>query len=219
MDQDLINKITDMVTTMVLERVRSEEYELKIPVGVSARHVHLTREDLDILFGNGYELKRKKELMGGQFASEEVVTIAGSRLSTIEGVRILGPLRSKTQVEISKTDAVKLGLDPPVRESGNIEKSETITIVGPKGALHIKEGCIIAKRHIHMKPEDAIKFNVHDNERVSVKVPGDRGGVLENVQIRIDKSFSLEMHIDTDESNAFGIKCGNLVEILKSSQL
>lgn len=213
MDEEIVRLVTEIVTSQLKNQDLIEAKESKVPIGISARHIHLTREHLDILFGQGYELNKKKDLMGGQFAAEEVITIVGSKLSTIEKVRILGPLRSKTQVEISKTDAVKLGLNVPVRESGNIKNSQPITIVGPKGSITLKEGCIAAKRHIHMSPKDAELFNVKDGDIVSAKVSGERGGILYNVQIRVDKTFSLEMHIDTDEANGLGIKCGSLVEI------
>ncbi|WP_026487274.1 phosphate propanoyltransferase [Caldanaerobius polysaccharolyticus] len=206
--------LVELVTKAVKETL-AQRTGLKIPVAVSARHVHLSKQHFEMLFGEGYELKKKKELMGGQFAAEECVTVVGKKLSAIENVRIVGPLRKFTQVEVSRTDAVKLGLDPPVRESGKIEGSAPITIVGPKGAVSLNEGCIIASRHIHMSLEDAERFGVSDNQKVSVKVFGERGGILHNVQVRVDKAFTLEMHIDTDEANALGITSGSLVEILK----
>ncbi|QCX33960.1 phosphate propanoyltransferase [Caloramator sp. E03] len=206
-----------MIATIVAKKL-SEDFannNFRIPVGVSARHVHLTKEHLEILFGENYKLKKKKELMGGQFAAEESVTIIGKKLNVIENVRILGPLRSKTQVEISKTDSIKLGIKAPIRESGLIEGSAPITIVGPCGSISLKEGCIIAKRHIHLSPKDAERFNVKNDDIVSVKICGERGGIMENVQIRVDDSYTLEMHIDTDEANAFGIECGSMVELVK----
>lgn len=218
------DKLVELISKIVLEKLQNEastEKEVvrscKIPVGVSARHVHLTQEHLDVLFGDGYKLRKKKDLMGGQFAAEESVTIVGSKLNAIEKVRILGPLRSKTQIEVSKSDAVKLGLEAPVRESGSIEGSAPITIIGPKGSLYLKEGCIVAKRHIHMSPEDAKFFGVVDNEIVCVKHNGERGGIFTNVQIRVDKTYTLEMHIDTDEANGMGIKCGTLLDLIKGS--
>jgi putative phosphotransacetylase len=211
MDKDQIVKV---IAQMVKEKL-NEDNKLTVPVGVSARHVHLTREHMDILFGPGSELTKKKELMGGQFAAEECVTILGGKLNAIEKVRILGPLRSKTQVEISKTDAIKLAVKAPVRESGKIDGSAPITIVGPKGVVALKEGCIIAKRHIHMSTEDAERFGLRDNDKVDVKVTGDRGGIFSDVQVRVDKSYTLEMHIDTDEANALGVECGQLLEIIK----
>lgn len=187
-----------------------------VPIGISARHLHVTREHLDILYGKGHELVRKKELMGGQFAAVERVTIVGANLRVIENVSILGPERSATQVEVSKTDARKLGLNAPIRESGDVKGSMPITIVGPKGAVTLKEGCIVAMRHIHMSPQDAKNFGVQDKQIVSVKTQeGTRKGILSNVMVRVHDTYSLEMHIDTDEANAFGINPKDKVQILK----
>ncbi|MBC8060713.1 MAG: phosphate propanoyltransferase [Clostridiaceae bacterium] len=211
MDKDELVKI---ITKMVKETVAAND-KLLVKVGVSGRHVHLSREHMDILFGKGALLTKKKDLMGGQFAAEECVTILGGKLSSMEGVRILGPLRKESQVELSKTDSIKLGLKAPTRESGQIKDSAPITLVGPKGAIALIEGCIVAKRHIHMSVEDAKKYSFENNQIVGVKVTGERGGLLGNVQIRIDPTYSLEMHIDTDEANAMEIKCGSLLEIVK----
>lgn len=211
MDKEQIAKL---IAQMVREKL-AENDKLTVPVGISARHVHLSREHMDILFGSGSELNKKKDLMGGQFAAEECVTILGGKMSAIEKVRILGPLRSKTQVEVAKTDAIKLGVKPPVRESGKTQGSAPITIVGPKGVISVKEGCIIAKRHIHMSEEDAAIFGLSNNDVVGVKVPGERGGILSEVQIRVDKTYTLEMHIDTDEANALEIQCGSRLEVVK----
>ena len=208
----------DELVKLITEAVREtlgQEQKFLVPVGVSARHVHVSREHLDILFGEGYELTKKKELMGGQYAAEECVTIIGGKLSPIEKVRILGPIRSESQVEISRTDAVKLGIKAPARESGKLKGSAPITIVGPKGVVALQEGCIVAKRHIHMSPEDAVRFGLKDNDFVSVKVEGERGGILGDVQVRVHKTYTLEMHIDTDEANALGIPCGSKLEIIK----
>ncbi|NMA84220.1 MAG: phosphate propanoyltransferase [Epulopiscium sp.] len=207
-------QLVDVIIRMVKEAL-GEPQTLGIPVGVSARHLHVTQEHLEILFGEGSTLTPKKELMGGQYAAEQYVTIVGTKLRAIENVRILGPVRSQTQVEVSKTDAIRLGLNPPVRESGDIKGSAPITIVGPKGAVFLTEGCIIAKRHIHMAPEDAQKFGVQDGEHVSVGIIGERAGRWEQVQIRVHPTFTLEMHIDTDEGNAMGIQCGQMVELIR----
>ena len=166
-------------------------------------------------FGPGYQLTKKKELMGGQFASNETVTIVGLKLRAIENVRILGPVRSKSQVEVSATDAIKLGVKAPIRESGNVAGSAPIAVVGPKGAIYLNEGCIIAKRHIHMPPKDAMAAGVHDGDVVSVQAENERGTVFNHVQIRVDDSFTLEMHIDTDEANAAKIATGQTVRIIK----
>ena len=215
MDENNIALITRMVLEAI-EKQKTEENGFLVPVGVSARHLHLTQEHVEILFGSGYQLTRKKELMGGQFASNEMVTFVGLKLRTIENVRVLGPVRKHSQVEISATDAVRLGIKAPVRESGNIAGSAPIAIVGPKGAVYLKEGCIIAMRHIHMSPQDAKAAGVSDGEIVSVKADNERGTVFNQVKIRVDESFKLEMHIDTDEANAAGISTGQTVTIMKS---
>lgn len=209
----------ELITRMVMESLKKQEQRQEagymVPIGVSARHIHLTQEDLEILYGPGYQLTKKKELMGGQFASNELVTIVGLKLRAIENVRILGPCRKKSQVEISATDALKLGVKAPVRESGDIAGSAPIALVGPKGALYLKEGCIVAARHIHMSPADAKAAGVHDGDYVSVKADNERGTIFNNVKIRVDESFTLEMHIDTDEANASQIATGNTVRIVR----
>jgi acetate kinase len=181
----------------------------KIPIAISARHVHLTRETVDILFGKDYELTPFKPLsQPGQFAANETVTLVGPR-NKIEKVRILGPLRSKDQVEISKTDEFFLGIDAPVRESGNVAGSPGIILDGKAGTTTIKEGVIVAWRHIHMHPNDAAVFGVQDQDVVSVDVEDkERPLTFKNVIIRVSDKFKLEMHIDTDEGNAAEIKSG-----------
>ncbi|MDD3139813.1 MAG: phosphate propanoyltransferase [Lachnospiraceae bacterium] len=208
----------ELITRMVLEAMDKNETSSNgflVPIGVSARHIHLTQEHVEILFGSGYQLTKKKELMGGQFASNETATIVGLKLRAIENVRILGPVRNASQVEVSATDSVKLGVKVPVRESGNIVGSAPIAIVGPKGAIYLEEGCIIAMRHIHMAPKDAIAAGVHDGDVVSVKAENERGTIFNHVKIRVDESFTLEMHIDTDEANACRISTGDTVTIMK----
>lgn len=143
------------------------------------------------------------------------MTIVGLKLRAIENVRILGPVRKASQVEVSATDAVKLGVKAPIRESGKLEGSAPIAIVGPKGAIYLKEGCIIAMRHIHMSPADAKAAGVHDGDIVSVKADNERGTIFNHVKIRVDDSFTLEMHIDTDEANACKIATGAAVTIMK----
>lgn len=211
------NNSIEQITRMVLEAIntsKTEDTKMKVPVGVSNRHIHLTQADVETLFGPGYQLTKKKELMGGQFASNEMCTIVGLKLRAIENVRILGPVRSKSQVEISATDARTLGIKAPIRQSGDIKGSAPIALVGPKGALYLQEGCIIAARHIHMSPADAKEAGLKDGDFVSVKADNERGAVLDNVKIRVDDSFTLEMHIDTDEANACSIKQDDLVAIV-----
>lgn len=212
-----VNNI-ELITKMVVEAINEKENQgsgFMVPVGVSARHIHLTKEAVEVLFGKGYELTKKKDLMGGQFASNEMVTIVGLKLRAIENVRILGPVRGASQIEISATDAIKLGIKAPIRESGKIENSAPIAVVGPKGALYLNEGCIVAMRHIHMSPKDAEAAGVKDNDIVCVKADNERGTVFNHVKIRVGESFTLEMHIDTDEANASKIATGDTVTILK----
>lgn len=216
--RDMADYNVELIARMVMDAIDKKKESGKgymVPVGVSARHVHLMKEHVDILFGENYQLTKKKELMGGQFASNELVTIVGLKLRAIENVRILGPVRSKSQVEISATDAVKLGVKAPVRESGNVAGSASVALVGPKGALYLKEGCIVAKRHIHMAPEDAMAAGVRDGDMVSVKADNERGTVFNNVQVRVDEGFTLEMHIDTDEANAAKLATGDTVSIIE----
>ena len=212
------NQNVELIARMVMEALESREKEsngFAVPIGVSARHIHLTQEHVEILFGKGYQLTKKKELMGGQYASNEQVTIVGLKLRAIENVRILGPVRKKSQVEISATDAIRLGVKAPIRESDNVKGSAPIAVVGPKGVIYLEEGCIIAKRHIHMAPKDAMAAGVADGQTVSVKADNERGTVFNHVQIRVDESFTLEMHIDTDEANAAKIATGQTVTIIR----
>ncbi len=213
-----MNNNIELITRLVMEAMEQKENSSNgfvVPIGVSARHIHLTQEHVEILFGEGYQLTKKKELMGGQFASNELVTIVGLKLRAIENVRVLGPVRSKSQVEISATDAIRLGVKAPIRPSGDIKGSAAIAVVGPKGVVYLDEGCIIAQRHIHMAPKDAMAAGVKDGDVVSVKADNERGTVFNHVQIRVDDSFTLEMHIDTDEANAAKIATGQTVMITK----
>lgn len=187
-----------------------------IPVGVSNRHIHLTREHLEALFGAGYELTHLKDLsQPGQYACKELLTIVGPSLRPIENVRVLGPLRSCSQVEISMTDSYQLKVKPPVRESGSLAGSAPITIIGPKGVVTLKEGCIIANRHIHMHTSDASRFGVADGDYVTVDVNGKKRTRWYDVQVRVSDKFALEMHVDTDDANAAGIGNGSKVKLIK----
>lgn len=211
-------KEIEALTKLVISCMQSGQEKgdgFQVPVGVSNRHIHLSQKDVEILFGPGHQLTKKKELMGGQYACEECCTIVGLKLRAIENVRVLGPARKATQVEISYTDARKLGINVPVRESGDTAGSAPIAIVGPKGAVYCNEGCIVAARHIHMSPADASRAGVSDGDYVSVKMDNERGTTFDQVKIRVDESFTLEMHIDTDEANASDIKSGDKVTIVK----
>ena len=174
----------------------------KILVETSARHAHLTAEHVEILFGKGATLTKKKDLsQPGQYACEERVTVVGPKRE-IAGVSILGPTRPASQVEISLTDARSIGIKAPVRESGDVAGTPGCKLVGPCGEVELEEGVIVAKRHIHMTPEDAAQLGVEDKEIVSVKIDSERSTVYGDVVVRVNKNFALAMHIDTDESNA-----------------
>ena len=187
-----------------------------VPVGVSNRHIHLSTADLETLFGADYELTPIKDLsQPGQFACKETLTIVGPSLRPIENVRVLGPVRKASQVEISRTDSFTLKVKPPVRESGDIVGSAPVTIIGPKGVVTLKEGCIIANRHIHMSTDEGAQFGLVDGQYVDVEVNGERRTKFYDVQVRVHKDFRLEMHIDTDDANAAGIGNGAKVQIVK----
>ena len=199
---------------------------LTIPLGVSSRHFHISQADLEILFGSNYQLTKLRGIsQKGQFAANETLTAAGPK-GKIEKIRIVGPTRGKTQLEISRSDAVLLGLDPPVRYSSDLTNSAKAHLIGPKGELDLKEGVIIAQRHIHMSPADAKNFGVKDRDRVVVAPAAKtaspnseaRTVIFDNVLIRVHESFVLDFHIDLDEANAAGLKTGDQVRILGLSE-
>lgn len=188
---------------------------MEIKVGLSNRHIHLSKDDLVALFGEGYELTKLKDLsQPGQYAAEEVVDIVGPK-GKIEKIRILGPCRNYTQIELSAADARGMGVAAPIRESGDLEGSPGCKIIGPKGEVEIDKGVIIAHRHIHMSPEDAEFFNVSNKEVVNVETHGLRGLIFKEVIIRVSPLFALEMHIDIEEGNAAGLKNGDVVNLIK----
>lgn len=199
-----------VVTRIILEKKQS----FLVPVGISNRHIHLAAKDLATLFGNNYQLTKLKDLkQPGEFAAQETVTLVGPK-GVLQNVRILGPVRTKTQVEISRTDAFTLGVVPMVRESGKIEGSPGITLVGPAGSLTLMEGVICALRHIHMSSLEAKRLGLKDRSMVKVKVAGERAMVLAQVLLRVADNFVLEMHVDTDEANAACLKNNDQVELI-----
>ncbi|MEM7656124.1 MAG: acetate/propionate family kinase [Bacteroidota bacterium] len=209
--------------SVIQEHHKVHQPPLTIPIAVSARHVHLTREIVDQLFGEGYELTLHRWLsQPGQFAAKEQVNLIGPK-NTLERVRILGPLRSKNQVEISRTDEFFLGIDAPIRASGHVENSPGITLEGPKGRITIQEGVICALRHIHMTLEDAEQFGVHDKDMVEVRVDNEhRSLTFGSVLVRVSPKYKLEMHIDTDEGNAAELgrgAVGALVETIGTASI
>lgn len=210
------SQIAEMVKKVIAEMDSPANDEGDIPVGVSNRHIHLSKEHLDVLFGQGYELTPIKELsQPGQYACRELLTIVGPSLRPIENVRVLGPVRRESQVEISMTDSYTLKVKPPVRESGKIAGSAPITIIGPRGVVTLKEGCIIANRHIHMHTNDGLRYNVKDGDYVTVDVFGKKRTRWYDVQVRVSDAFALEMHVDTDDANAAGIGNGCKVKLVK----
>lgn len=193
---------------------KSQDDDQKIPIGISNRHVHLSGHDLEILFGRDARLTKFKDLsQPGQYAAQEKVTMVGPK-GVIENVRILGPTRKITQVEISVSDCFKLGIKAPIRDSGDLEGSAGLTLVGPSGSVTVPEGCIIAARHIHMHPTDAENFGVKDGDRIDVQCYGPRGVVFCEVLVRVNENYVLEMHVDMDEANAASLRNGDFVKIV-----
>ncbi|CAM2750415.1 phosphate propanoyltransferase [Hathewaya histolytica] len=198
-----------------LQDVTLKKDEDTILVEASGRHVHLSQEDVEYLFGKGHQLQKKKDLsQPGQYACEERVTLIGPR-GMIQNVAVLGPARGKTQVELSKSDTVILGAKVPVRMSGDTKGSSPIVIATDKAVLRLEEGAIAAKRHIHITPEDAKKFNVEDKEVVKLKVEGERALIFDEVVIRVSENYSTAAHIDFDEANACGFVNGTRGRIIK----
>ena len=202
------------IVKKVIEELKKGDSDLGIPVGVSNRHVHLSASDIKTLFGKDELTKLKDLSQPGQFACEECVTIVGTK-GNLEKVRILGPARASSQIEILASDCFKLGVKAPVKESGKLDGTPGVAIVGPKGCVYLNEGVIVAQRHIHMSTEDSQKLNCKDKEIVSVEVEGLRGGILNNVLVRVSDNFKLDFHIDIDEANCLGLKDGNKVKIVK----
>ncbi|MCL2899653.1 phosphate propanoyltransferase [Brenneria tiliae] len=187
---------------------------LQAPVGISNRHVHLAREDMDILFGYGSTLTRMKAVkQPGQFAAEETVILRGPK-GDIKNVRVLGPLRPVTQIEISVADGFTLGVDAPIRMSGDLEDSPGIELVGPQGSVKKDRGTIVAWRHIHISPEEAESQGLRDGMEVSIQAAGKRGGLMQRVIVRATQASVLELHIDVEEANAYGLRNGDRVSIL-----
>ena len=212
-----IGRISEEVTRRVRDRLTQTSPRGKnlIAVGISGRHIHLTREVLESLFGKGHKLTVFRNLsQPGEFAAEERVTLIGPSGRAIENVRVLGPTRKFTQVELSRSDGLRLGIDLPIRRTGDLARSPGVTVVGPHGTVNLKEGVVSATRHIHMAPADAGRFGVHDGQLVRARAGGERGLVFDNVLIRVSERFALDFHLDTDDANAAGLGNGSLVEII-----
>ena len=204
-----MEKIRDMITE-VLEEIISDD----VVIGVSNRHVHLSQADLEVLFGKDYVLTKMKDMkQPGQFATNEKVDIVGPK-GRFSGVRIIGPVRKETQVEVSITDSFKLGVKPPIRQSGDLQGTPGIKVVGPKGEVDIPRGVIVAARHIHMPQYIADIKGYKDGQIVKVETYGERKIIMHNVVLRVSDKMAKEMHIDVDEANAAGLKNDDLVKII-----
>ena len=185
-------------------------------VSISARHVHLSQDHVETLFGPGATLTKMKDLFqDGFFAAEETVMVVGPRKRMLPTVRILGPTRPETQVELAFTDAISLGIDPPVRESGKLDNTPGCVLVGPKGVVELKRGVIRAERHVHMGPSDAAHYGVKDKERMSLRVHSTCPTTFENVLVRVGDGIKLEVHLDTDEGNACDLEHATKIELIR----
>lgn len=207
-----MTQFTEYEMNTIIKEIKNK---LFIEVEASGRHIHLSKKDKEALFGKGYELKKVKDLsQPGQYVCEERVSVVGSK-GILSKVVILGPEREETQVEITLTDAVALGVKAPIRQSGEIQDTEGVVISSGENKIKLEKGVIVAKRHIHLTPEDAQKFHVQDGEIVKVKVFGERPLIFEDTVVRVNKNFKTVIHIDYDEANACGYKKGGYGFILK----
>lgn len=216
-DRTIVEQIVRDVVLSRIGRNGNGNGARTVRVDASARHIHLSREDLDVLYGPGYELTAHRPLyQPGNFAANETVTLVGPRSRLISNLRVLGPLRKDTQIELAFTDAISLGFDDiPVRLSGNIEGTPGGLIVGPKGHVHMKKGLIRAAIHVHMNPDDANYYGVKQGDRMKLRVGGDAGVTFDRVQVRIDPRSLLNVHMDTDEANACGLHLAKDIELFR----
>ncbi|MBO0462659.1 phosphate propanoyltransferase [Enterococcus sp. DIV1298c] len=213
--EELLGVLLEKLAPLQQTQEKSHEND-EIPVGISNRHVHLAQGDVDKLFGRGYQLTKLKDLsQPGQYACKEQIMLAGPK-GVIQKVRILGPVRNQSQVEILQSDSFKLGIKAPLRLSGDLAGSAGATLIGPNGSVELQEGVIVAKRHIHMLPEQARRFGVTDGEEVTINFAGPRGGSLHHVIIRAVENSGLECHIDTEEANALGVTPNTKIVIQKN---
>ena len=209
-DDSLVDRIVDEVLKTLGKGETSETGPAQppIPLGVSNRHMHIREDTFLHLFGTETKLDVYRELyQSGEFASNQTVTIVGPKMRAIQNVRILGPLRRYDQVELSLTDAIGIGISPPIRNSGDLAGASPLTVVGPAGSVFIPECAIIANRHMHIASSHARAFGVRDGDRVKVRIGGEKGTVFENVLVRVNDGWKLQLHLDTDDANAANVRC------------
>jgi len=212
--------LVDLIVAEVVRTLEGKVVDIKsttkyplIPLGVSNRHVHLTKETFQKLFGENVQLEKYRDLyQEGEFAAKQTVTIVGSKMRAIQNVRILGPLRNYDQVELSLTDAIQLGINPPVRNSGDLKGASSLTLIGPERSVYLKECAIIANRHVHMPSNIAALFGVKNGDFIKVRIGGVKGTVFENVLVRVNDAWKLQLHLDTDDANAANVRCSMSVE-------
>jgi len=220
-EEQLSNRVIRSMAQLLAEQIQRQPAfrgeTLRVPVGVSVQHVHLSQEHVEALFGPGYQLTPIRELQPGQYSAKECVTIAGPR-GVMQNVRVLGPPRGQTQVEISRSSAYILGLDPPVRDSGNLAGTPGVVLIGPRQAINLDEGVLLSWRHIHMPLDIANLWGLKDRELVRVRTEGERRVIFDRVLIRVNPLYKLEMHIDTDEANAAGLRNSDYVQLITCSQ-
>ncbi|MEE4312280.1 MAG: phosphate propanoyltransferase [candidate division KSB1 bacterium] len=221
-DPNLIEMIVDEVVRTIHGETAGDKTDSAlplIPLGVSNRHIHLTQETFEKLFGAGADLERYRDLyQPGDIAAKQTLTIVGSKLRAIPNVRILGPLRNYDQVELSLTDAVTLGINPPIRNSGDLKGAAPLTLVGPKGSVYLEECAIIAIRHMHVPGDIAKQFGVEDGDYCKVRISGKKSTIFENVLVRINDAWKLQLHLDTDDANAANVRCDTKVEFMGKMQ-
>ncbi len=211
-------QLVRIVTEAVAEELRRRGSSRQVPAGIAARHIHLSTADVERLFGRGYVLTPKKDLtQPGQYACEECLDVIGPK-GELKRVRVLGPARNATQVELSQTDCRTIGVKAPLRSSGDLQGSPGVVLRGPKGEYSLSSGVIVADRHLHMSALEAAAFGLTDGDRVSVRIDGPKPGIMGNVLVRAGKGHSLDFHIDTDDANAFLLSQGQLVTVLDKEE-
>ena len=217
-EQELIDLITEEVKNILQGDISSEGAEFKfpqIPLGISNRHIHLTSKTFHILFGEDAEFEELRPLyQPGEFASKHTLAIVGPKLRSIPNVRILGPLRNYDQVEVSLTDTIFLGINPPVANSGTLNNAAPLTLVGPNSSVYLDKCAIVASRHIHLTNKDAEKFGLKNGDYCKVRIGGEKSTVFENVLIRTNDSWKLQIHLDTDDANAANVRSESYVEFI-----